>query len=275
MKRLVLVALLGLIVASCTGDTNTLAQLASSPGSIGVGEQRVLVGLRDLPTGEQIATPDVIPKAVLRDDIGSPIAEYEGEFVWIVPDVRGMYAFNIEIPGPATYQLTIDAGPLGSNLAPLGFVAAENPLQVTTGEPAPPSETRTIADTPLDELTSDPNPDERFYELSLAEAVRSGPSVIVFATPAWCTTQACGPMLDQVKAISDEFPELNYVHVEVYENIQVTDPADLILVEAVEEWGLPSEPWLYVTDDAGMVNSAFEGALSAAELRSALEAVSG
>ncbi|MGH3650424.1 MAG: hypothetical protein ACRDU9_06895, partial [Acidimicrobiia bacterium] len=113
------------------------------------------------------------------------------------------------------------------------------------------------------------------YEMTVAEAVESGPSVLVFATPAWCTSQTCGPMLDQVQAISLEYPSLNYVHVEVYENIHVTNREDLILVPAVEEWGLPSEPWLYVTDGDGMVTAAFEGAVSDDELRSALDAVSG
>lgn len=275
MRRLALIALVGLALVACSGETNTLAQLASSPGSIGTGEQRVLVGLIDLPTGQPVATPDVTPTAVLRDDIGSPIAEYEGQFVWVIPDVHGLYAFEVEIPGPATYQLTIDAGELGSDLAPLGFVASEDPQQVSVGETAPLSETRTIADTPIDDLTSDPDPDPSFYEMTVAAAVQDGPSVLIFATPAWCTSQACGPMLDQVKAISGDFADLNYVHVEVYENIQVTDPSELVLVPAITEWGLPTEPWLYVTDASGTVASAFEGAISDAELRAALESVSG
>ena len=53
---------------------------------------------------------------------------------------------------------------------------------------------------------------------------------LIFATPAWCTSQSCGPMLDQVQALDSEYPDFNYVHVEVYENIQVTDRADLVLV---------------------------------------------
>ena len=275
MRRLALALMIGsLALAACSEDANSLGRLATSPNSIGTGEQRILVAVTDLPTGEMVATPDITPVAVLRDDIGSPLGEYEGEFVWTIPDVVGVYAFYVEIPGPATYQLTIDAGDLGE-WPPIGFVAAEDPAQVTVGEPALRSDTRTLDDAALEDLTSDPTPDESFYEMTVAEAVESGPSVLVFATPAWCTSQSCGPMLDQVQDLVPEYPGLNYVHVEVYENIHVTDPVDLVAVPAVTEWGLPSEPWLYVTDSDGTVTAAFEGAVSDDELRAALESVTG
>lgn len=274
MRRLASLLAVALAVSACFGGSNTAGQLATSPPSIGTGEQRILVAVRDLDTREMVATPDVTPVAVLRDEIGSPLGEYEGEFVWTIPDVAGLYAFHVEIPGPATYQLTVDAGELGE-LPPIGFVAAADPVQIAVGESAPRSDTRTLADAPIEDLTSDPTPVDSYYEMSVAEAVESGPSVLIFATPAWCTSQTCGPMLDQIQEIESEYPELNYVHVEVYENIHVANREDLILVPAVEEWGLPTEPWLYVTDDSGTVTAAFEGAVSDQELRRALDAVTG
>lgn len=274
MKRIAAILAIAFLVAACSDDANSVGRLATSQGSIGTGEQRLLVAVTDLSTGEMIATPEVTPVAVLRDDIGSPLGEYEGDFLWTIPDVMGLYVFHVDIPGPATYQLTIDAGDLGE-LAPIGFVAAEDPLQVAVGEQAPLSDSRTLEEVPLEDLTSDPTPEKSFYEMTVAEAVESGPSVLVFATPAWCTSQSCGPMLDQVQEIAPEYPDLNYVHVEIYENIHVTDSRDLIAVPAVEEWGLPSEPWLFVTDELGTVTAAFEGAVSDDELRGALAAVAG
>jgi hypothetical protein len=274
VRRVGVFLVIGLVAAACSGGTDALGRLASSNGSIGTGTQRVLVAVSDQSTGEMIATPEVTPVAVLRDDIGSPLGEHEGEFLWSVPDVVGLYVFYMDIPGPATYQLTIDAGSLGE-LGPIGFVAVDDPIQVAVGEEAPRSDSRTLDDAPLEDLTSDPTPVESFYEMTVSDAIESGPSVLVFATPAWCTTQTCGPMLDQVQEVAPEYPDLNYVHVEVYENIHVTDREDLVLVPAVEEWSLPSEPWLYVTDESGMVTAAFEGALSDEELRAALESVSG
>lgn len=274
MRRLAILVVLALVLVACSGGGNSIGGLASSGASIGTGEQRILITVIDQNTREMVATPDVTPVAVLRDDIGSPLGEYEGEFVWTIPDVTGLYAFYVDIPGPATYQLTVDAGELGE-LPPIGFVASEDPAQVTVGDKAPLSDTRTLEDDAIEDLTSDPTPEESYYEMTVAEAVESGPSVVIFATPAWCTTQSCGPMLDQVQEIDADYPNLNYVHVEVFENIHVANREDLVTVPSVEEWGLRTEPWLYVTDDSGTVTAAFEGAVSDAELRRALEEVSG
>ena len=46
------------------------------------------------------------------------------------------------------------------------------------------------------------------------------------------------------------------------------------MVPATDEWGLPSEPWVFVVDPSGVVTSAFEGAASDDELTAAIDAVS-
>jgi hypothetical protein len=232
-----------------------------------------MVVLTDFKTGESLGSPDVEVVATLRDRTGSPLGEYAGEFVWSVPNVRGLYVFYMDILEPETFQITLDAGPFGE-LGPVGLVTVEDPLVVSPGDDAPRSDTRTSSDFDLVDLTSDPSPDPSFYELSVAEAVESGPSVIIFASPVWCTTQACGPLLDQVKELSAGFPSLSYVHVEVYENIRVSSFDDLTLVPSVADWSLPSESWVFVTDAEGVVRAAFEGAASVDELSRAFEAVS-
>ena len=244
--------------------------LASSPAGIGVGSQRVLIALIDIDTNQLAASPEIEVVATLRDRIGSPLDEYPGEFVWIIPDVRGLYAFNFEIPGPGTFQVTLNADSLG-NLGPIGLVAVAEPPVVGVGDTAPLSVTRTSADHALADITSDPEPDPGFYELTVAEAVRSGPSVIIFATPAWCVSQACGPMLDQVKGLAADYPGLSFVHVEVYEDIHVSNVEDLVYVPSVFEWGLVAEPWIFVTDSSGRVSHSFEGAVSDRELAEAFD----
>jgi len=274
VRRLIVgIAFSGLLLAACSSGGAVFPRIVSSPGSVGVGVQRVMVALTDFETGESLAAPDIEIVATLRDGIGSPLGEYKGEFFWLVPEARGLYAFYMDIPGPGTFQITMDAGRLGQ-LGPLGLVTVDDPLVVSPGDEAPRSETRTSADVDLADLTSDPTPDPSFYELTVAEAVESGPSVIIFGTPAWCTSQACGPVLDQVKEVSAGFPSLNYVHVEVYENIHVSSFDELILVPSVAEWRLPSEPWVFVTDADGVVFASFEGAASHDELSRAFEAVS-
>lgn len=267
MRRLaLLVTSLGLVASACGGpDVNAQAVIASSQGSVGVGQQRVLIAVVDVETGQSLAGPDVAVTATLRDRIGTPLGEYQGEFVWMVPDVRGLYKFEMEIPGPGTFQVTLEGDQIG-DLAPAGLVTVEDPQMVHVGDPALLSDTRTSDDHDLGEITTDPDPEPSFYEMTVAEAVESGPSVIVFATPAWCTTQTCGPLLDQVKELSADFPDLNYVHVEIYENINASSFDDLVVVPSVLEWGLPSEPWVFVTDAGGVVIAALEGVALESEL---------
>ena len=268
MRRLLLVVCLGLLAAACGSDVNGLGIVASAPGSIGVGEQRVLMAIEDLETRESLASPDMEVTATLRDRIGTPLGEYQGEFIWMVPDVRGLYKFEMEIPGPGTFQVTLEGDGIGEP-GPVGLVAVEDPSVIQEGEQAPLSDTRTTDTHDLGEITTDPNPDPAFYEMTVAEAVQAGPSVLVFATPAWCTTQTCGPLLDQVKELSLDYPGLNYVHVEIYENIDADSFQNLRAVPAVSEWGLPSEPWVFVTDDSGTVTAAFQGVASDEELSAA------
>lgn len=266
--------LVALVLTACGPSIDGLAIVASNHTAIGVGEQRIMIAVTDRQTGEYLATPDEQVTATLRDRIGSPLGTYDGEFIWIVPEVRGVYVFYMDIPGPGTFQVTLESDGFGA-LAPVGIITQEDPPVVNAGEPAPLSSTRTTADHDIDDITTDPDPDPSFYEKTVAEAVQSGPSVIVFGTPAWCTSQSCGPLLDQVKRLSTDFPDLNYVHVEVYENIHAESFQDLILVPAVEEWSLPSEPWVFVTDADGVVSAAFEGAAGDQELVRAFGAVSG
>ena len=47
----------------------------------------------------------------------------------------------------------------------------------------------------------------------------------------------------------------------------------LVEVPAVIEWGLPSEPWVYVVDADGNATARFEGAVSPEELADALDEV--
>jgi hypothetical protein len=275
MRRLfIALAASVLLLAGCgSGGVKPFALVASSNQSIGVGTQRVMFALIDPESDRFLAAPDRDASLELRDENGSPIGTYRMEFVWTLPEVRGLYVARLEIPAAGTYQATIDADGL-STAGPVGLVAFEDPALIQPGETAPQSETRTSAQYPdLPIITSDPDPDPAMYEVSVAEAVSDGtPAVIVFATPAFCVSETCGPLLDQVKVLRPDYPGVDFVHVEIYEDLQVESFEDLTTVPATEEWGLPSEPWVFVVDESGLVTASFEGAASDAELRAAIDA---
>ncbi len=141
------------------------------------------------------------------------------------------------------------------------------------GEAAPSLATPTVGDVAIAELTTDPDPDPRLYELSLDELLGNGrPGVIIFATPAYCQTSACGPIVDNVKPLLDEFPGVDFLHIEVYTDLLADDfvPNAAHVAPAMRAWALPTEPWVFIVDGAGTITARFEGALGTDELRARL-----
>jgi hypothetical protein len=110
------------------------------------------------------------------------------------------------------------------------------------------------------------------------------PFALVFATPAFCRTATCGPTLDVVKSVADYYKDrVNFVHVEPYELQQVDGRLQPVLseqnlpiaVDATNEWGLPTEPYVFIIDGEGKVFAKFEGIAGTDELEEALGAVAG
>jgi hypothetical protein len=151
------------------------------------------------------------------------------------------------------------------------------------GDPAPRSETPTADDAAgIAAISTDATPDPDFYRSSIADAVTSGqPSLIVFATPAFCQTAVCGPALDMVQTVAADYRDrVTFVHVEPYLLKQTENGLQPDLkggrlqpVLALKEWGLLTEPYIFVVDAQGNVSAGFEGMAGADELRAALDAV--
>ena len=131
--------------------------------------------------------------------------------------------------------------------------------------------------------STDPEPVERLYELSIADAMAAGaPAVVAFVTPAFCQSATCGPTLDKVKEVAASHPDVNVVHVEPYVMAMqdgglqpVLSPEGYLQAAPwTEAWGLRTEPFVVVVDAAGNVQAKFEGAITAEELDAALDALS-
>ena len=201
--------------------------------------------------------------------------------------VRGSYAAPVEFATPGDYRLTVM--PMGGKVSGKAVidvsVLADSPIP-SIGEAAPASETKTLDDaTDITGLTTSYEPDNGLYRMSVAEAVASGkPSVVVFATPAFCTSPTCGPQVDTVSELRVEHPDAaNYIHVELYDNPDEIqgDLDQARLVAAADEWGFTqipgwtNESWVFVLDADGIVRQRFEGFATLAELEAALAEAGG
>jgi hypothetical protein len=273
-------ALLLLVLAACGGDTATTTS-ASAAGpfpedafgfaassDLAVGTDRLLVAVSD-PAGTRLPKPEIpVTVSVWLQGREFQRQTVEAGFIWAIPDVSGLYraTFEFDVPGIWVVSVQPAAGPA---LPDFPISVQESPQTVAVGEAAPQSETFTIHDHALEEITSADEPDPALYQMTIAEAVTSGrPSVISFATPRFCQTAICGPTLERILEIKADFPDVNFLHVEVFTNLD--DPANIELVPAVTEWGLPTEPWVFVVDASGVVVARFEGVVDSAEIAAAL-----
>jgi hypothetical protein len=107
---------------------------------------------------------------------------------------------------------------------------------------------------------------------TIAEALEPGtkPLVLLFATPALCTSATCAPELEAVQQLHTTYAEqANFIHVEIYQY-----PYDSMKVaRTVDEWHLPSDPWTFIVDRKGVVRDRFEGSAPVDELEPSLKSV--
>ena len=237
-------------------------------------DNRFLLGLldkNDAPIAARDLEVSAVFEPVERDGGETP----EAAFSFIETDPRskrGLYVSYVEFPSPGTWaaDVRVQGASLDSSVRGC-FEVAEESLTPALGAPAPPSQTATAKDgDDLSKISTDENPVPRFYEVSIDEALRSkSPFVVTFATPKYCSSQVCGPTLDIVKSVAKDHPGTTFIHSEIYEDLEPQNPP----LPAVMEWGLPSEPWVFVIDKQGRVSAKFEGTVSPKELRRALVAV--
>ena len=315
LTRLLALAIIAVSVASCGGSPadpgssalSTVpaasdAALTERPTSAGpnilpifisseilAGRNRFLFSLTDR-ANKLVAAPDV-PVTLefynVDEDPDTVVSTTDARFVWGVQDLKGLYVADVEFPGAGRWGVRFTARyPDGRaeqvradfDVAPAGSAPA-------IGAAAVPFDTPTVAGTPdgnLKRLSSDADPDARFYQTSIKEALASrSPFVVAFATPAFCQTAMCGPMLENLKAAADAYPQLTFINVEPYRMTfeegrlqpELDGSGNLQAAAWTDAWGLRTEPWIFVVDGDGMVAARFEAAVGDDELRAALDAV--
>ena len=141
------------------------------------------------------------------------------------------------------------------------------------GEKAPPIHTPTASDVGgnLEEIDTRVPPDQ-MHQVDFADAVGKKPLVLVFATPAFCQSRVCGPVVDVAQQVADSYEgEVDFIHMEVYEE---NDPGKGVRPQ-MRAYNLPTEPWTFLVDRKGIIRDRIEGAYGASELEAAVEKISG
>ena len=244
-------------------------------GDLGVGVNRV---------GFVLTSPDgiVTDPVTVTSSYGGPEGGVVGETAEMVFQpwpygTRGLHTGELTFDRAGPWKLDISAaGTDGSvSKAELSFEVAERTSAPANGAPAPLSRSKTADDVAsLDEITTGSLQDADLYQVSLDEAVRSGlPTVVVFASPAFCTNAVCGPQVEVLTQLKDKYSgRANFVHVDFYDNpMEIQGDLDKgVISPTVIEWGLPSIEWTFVIDREGIVATRFEAFATLEEVEAAL-----
>jgi hypothetical protein len=295
IARLTLAALLTTVLACSASDPgwppeNRNFDLTPVPVSteITVGENRMLFNILDRQNQSIAAADTVVQLRFFNLAASRTSAAVEGAatFMPTIEGRPGLYRLpvNLTQAGEWGVEATATDSAGVKRTGRMVFDVRESGTSPAIGAQAPASDNPTTTD-PADipNISTDDNPDPDFYRESVATALAAHePFAVVFATPAFCTSAMCGPTLDVVKNAAAPFKDkMTFIHVEPYElelvdghlRPVVSDQNLPIPVAATDQWGLPTEPYVFVVDSAGKVTAKFEGIAAADELAAAFEQV--
>ena len=279
-----------LLPAACSAPepapapTPAVGQLTPILGTtvLRVGTQRVAF-LLESPTA-LVAAPSASVRTTHLDGDAQGEAATAAFSLWPY-GTRGSYVTALTFPAAGRWRLDIAVDdPSITGEGSLEIDVAETSVVRDIGQIALFSDTKTAASVggDLSRLTSAHEPDSDLYRLSIAESVFTGrPTVVAFASPAFCTTPTCGPQTATLSELKARAPEAaDYIHVEIYDNPDEIqgDLSRGVLSPVLADWGIDQVPhyrnesWTFVIDATGRIRSRFEGYVTLAELEGALSA---
>jgi hypothetical protein len=291
MRRSLALALV--ILAACTGSGGRdpsptpshptfNAEVASADVYIGT-PQRFLVGVLggdaggvrylsygqvDLTfayLGDGGAAPTAGPTARARY-VGAPGTNTDGTAPTLTQpsEARGVYqAENVTFDQAGTWQVTVraDVQGTGSAEASAAFPVAAEPSVPAPGQDALKTKNLTIAAkgepaSAIDSRAIDgaPIPDRNLHTWTIADAIaQHRPALVAFATPVYCTSEFCGPVVDALEELSTRYADrAAFIHVEIWH-----DNAKGEINKAAADWlfrnGDLREPWLFLIGADGTI----------------------
>ncbi len=141
------------------------------------------------------------------------------------------------------------------------------------GQKAPLIHTPTPSDVggDLSKITTRIPPDTQ-NRVDYADVLGKEPIFLLFATPQFCQSRVCGPVVDVAEQVKEQYGDkAAFIHMEIYKD---NDPSKGARPQ-VKAFHLPSEPWLFAIDRQGVIRAVIEGAFGVEELTRVVKEVSG
>jgi hypothetical protein len=255
--------------------------LINSPGELTCGPNRILFNVLDAanrPIGAPNRTASIALYNLARDPAKAAV-KADGMFVWAIENSVGIYVANISFTEAGIWGAEITTASGGAQeTVRLTFSVQPSTKMIRVGDRAPASKTPTGDPA---RISTDSRPEPAFYTTSVDAALaQRKPFVLAFATPKFCTSGQCGPTLERVKPFVARYPSVTFINVEPYvlnddggQLQPVLTKNNLTPAQPTNEWGLLTEPWIYVVDRDGIVRSSLGLIFSESELAAAIDAV--
>ena len=180
---------------------------------------------------------------------------------------RPYFLGNATFSAPGTWGLRAT---LSDGRTAIAAVTAEDPAghkSPVVGQPMLAVPTPTVADARGTNPICTRQPQCPFHDVSLDAALKERrPLAVLFATPARCQTDTCGPVLDvllEERAAIES--KVRVIHVEIFTALE-----GQTTTEAVSAYQFQAEPYLYVAGSDGVIRNRIGGVYDRAEVRDAL-----
>ena len=275
------IVVVALLLSSCGADAGTSPAATSSQlqaqvvaTEIVVGDQqRVPIGITDHNTPVSDATVHV-RSFVLNGNTGVFKGESDAPFKGQGLEGGGTYIAHLTFDKAGDWGVEVTAlRPNGAHLTVrLAMNVIALPVVPGVGQPAPATHNPTARDVADVETIDSGRPPDDMHQLSIADAIQQHrPALVVFATPAFCTSNTCGPEVKVVQSLEPAYRDrLAFIHVEIYRDFK-PDPSKKQVAQAVVDWRLQSEPWIFLIDSKGIIQARFEGPTATDEVKAALD----
>ncbi|MFL5901996.1 MAG: hypothetical protein ACJ75S_12475 [Solirubrobacterales bacterium] len=192
------------------------------------------------------------------------------------PDAAAaVYSTHVNFPSDGEWRIAAlikEGDRFTTALLPSAIVGASSQVP-QVGQKAPLIHTPTPADAggDLSKITTRIPPDTQNRD-DYADVLGKEPIVLLFATPQFCQSRVCGPVVDvaeQVKQLDGE--KAAFIHMEIYND---NDPSKHVRPQ-VRTFHLPSEPWLFAIGRDGRIEDVIEGAFGVEELTRVVKGLTG
>lgn len=176
------------------------------------------------------------------------------------PDAASVvYSAQVDFPSDGEWQIAAlvkQGDELTGTLLPSAVVGEFKGIP-RPGERAPKIHTPTADEVggDLAKITTRIPPDTQ-NRVDYADALGREPILLLFATPQFCQSRVCGPVVDVAEQVKQETGDkAAFIHMEIYKDNEPPKTRS-----QVKAFHLPTEPWLFAIDRDGVVSSVVEGA---------------